>query len=90
MLGERVKKVVAGILLFVGLVSVIVSVVDTPVTICSRVGGLVPVDTYCTPNYSSLAVYLTISGVFLLGGVFILAALRNARKSLLPGPHGIQ
>jgi hypothetical protein len=88
MLSERVKKIIAGILLFVGLVSVIVSLVDTPVTICSGLNGV----SNCTPpNYGSLAVYLTISGVFLLGGMYILATLRNAsRRSLPPGTHGIQ
>jgi hypothetical protein len=87
MLSDRVKKIIAGILLFVGLLSVTVSLVDTPVTICTGLNGV----SNCTPpNYGSLAVYLAISGVFLLGGVYILTTLRNARKSLRPGPHGIQ
>jgi len=87
MISRRVKKVIAGVLVFIGLVSVVVSLVDTPVTICSGLNGA---NTCAPPNYGSLAVYLAISGAFLVGGMFVLATLRKAGKALPLGTHGTQ
>jgi hypothetical protein len=82
-----VKKIIAGVLVLIGLLSVVVSFVYTPVTICSRLNG---VSTCALPNYGSLAVYLAISGAFLVGGMYILAMLRKGGKALPLGTHGTQ
>ena len=87
MFSPRVKKVVAGVLVFIGLGSVVVSFVDTPVTVCSGLNG---VNTCAPPNYGSLAVYLAISGAFLVGGMYILATLRKGGKALPLGTQGTQ
>ena len=87
MFSPRVKKVVAGVLVFIGLGSVVVSFVDTPVTICPGLNG---VNTCAPPNYGSLAVYLAISGAFLVGGMYILATARKGGKALPLGTHGTQ
>jgi len=87
MFSRRVKKVIAGVLVFIGLVSVVVSFVDTPVTICSGLNGV----NTCAPSiYGSLAVYLAISGAFLVGGMYILATLRKGGKALPLGTRGTQ
>jgi len=78
MLSDRVKKVIGGILVSTGIVSVVASLVGTPVTICSGLNG---VSICAPPNYSSLAIYLAISAVFLIGGTYVLGTLRKSGKS---------
>jgi hypothetical protein len=87
MLSDRVKQVIAGILVFTGIVSVVLSLLDAPVTICSGLNG---VSTCAPPNYGSLAVYLAISAVFLIGGMYVLGTLRKSGKALSSGTYGSQ
>jgi len=72
-----VKKIIAGILVFIGIISVVGSLVGTLVAICSGLNGA---STCAPPNYSSLAIYLAISAVFLIGRIYVLTTLRKGEN----------